>query len=40
MTPSRRFGVHKGRSARRFRGSVSRTKSINVIGWARGGIRL
>lgn len=41
MRPSRRHGVNKGRSAKRFRKHVSHTKAVNVKpGLARGGIRL
>lgn len=37
----KRFSVNKGRSARKFRGQVSRTKYANVkAGPMRGGIRL
>lgn len=38
--PSRRHGVSKGRSARKFRHDSSRTKVINMRGLARGGLRL
>lgn len=40
MKPSRRFGVHKGRAAKKFRRSAGRTKSLNFSGPMRGGIRL
>lgn len=36
----RRHSVNKRRSARKFRGHMSRTKAINMTGPARGGIRL
>lgn len=39
MRPSRRFGVNKKRSARKFRRNVSRTKGANVPGPQRGGYR-
>lgn len=38
MRPSRRFGVNKGKSARKFRKQHSRTKGANMV--SRGGIRL
>lgn len=41
MRPSYRSGVNKGRSARKFRKNVSRTKGANIFpGPMRGGIRL
>lgn len=40
MVPSRRRGVNKGKSARRFRKNVKRTKAANMGGLARGGWRL
>lgn len=41
MRPSKRFGVNKHRSARRFRSNVSRTHPVNVRATVmRGGIRL
>lgn len=40
MRPSYRSGVNKGRSARKFRGHSKRTKSANMKGPMRGGIRL
>lgn len=40
MVPSRRRGVNKGRSARRFRKQVRKTKAANMGGLARGGWRL
>lgn len=41
MRPSRRYGVSKKRSAKRFRKNVSRTKGANLwTGPMRGGIRL
>jgi hypothetical protein len=41
MRPSSRHHVSKGRSARQFRHSVGRTKSVNVkAAPMRGGIRL
>lgn len=40
MRPSRRRGVNKGRSAAKFRRSVSRTKVANIRGLTRGGIRM
>lgn len=40
MSPSRRFGVDKRSSAKRFRKSVGRTKARNMVGPMRGGIRL
>ncbi|WNK14297.1 MAG: hypothetical protein [Microvirus sp.] len=40
MRPSRRHGVNKGKSARTFRKHSSRTKSANMRGPSRGGIRL
>lgn len=41
MRPVQRSHVNKGKSARHFRKSVSRTKAINLrAGLARGGIRL
>lgn len=40
MRPSSRYGVNKGRSARKFRGQMGRTKRLNVIGPNRGGYRL
>lgn len=40
MRPSRRYGVNKGRSAKRFRGHSRRTKARNMIGPNRGGYRL
>nr|QJB20983.1 MAG: hypothetical protein [Microvirus sp.] len=35
----RRYAVNKFRSARRFRGQMSRTKSANMRGPMRGGFR-
>ena len=40
MKPLSRGHVNKGRSARRFRSAVGRTKSVNMRGPMRGGIRL
>lgn len=40
MRPSSRHGVNKGKSARKFRKNVSKTKGPNVRGPMRGGIRL
>lgn len=41
MRPSRRYGVSKRHSARKFRRNVGRTKMINIkAGPMRGGIRL
>lgn len=41
MRPVQRGHVNKGRSARKFRKSVGRTKSANIApGPMRGGIRL
>lgn len=41
MRPVQRGHLNKGRSARKFRSSVSRTKGANLrIGPMRGGIRL
>lgn len=41
MRPSRRSGVSKGRSARKFRRNVRHTKAANMRGQPmRGGIRL
>lgn len=41
MVPSRRHGVSKRRSARKFRAQHGRTKAANVRGGlARGGYRL
>lgn len=40
MYPSRRSGVNKGRSARKFRKQSGRTKAANIGGLARGGWRL
>lgn len=40
MRPVRRKRVHKGRSARQFRGQTRRTKARNMVGPMRGGIRL
>lgn len=41
MRPLSRKGVHKGRSARRFRGQASKTKAVNLHGGVmRGGYRL
>lgn len=41
MRPSKRYGVHKGRSAGQFRRNVSRTHPVNVrVSVMRGGIRL
>lgn len=39
MRPSSRYGVNKGRSAKRFRRNVSRTKGANMNGPNRGGYR-
>ena len=38
MRPSKRFGVSKGKSARKFRKGQSRTNATNMVN--RGGIRL
>lgn len=40
MRPLRRHGVSKGRSARKFKRAAGRTKSVNISGPMRGGIRL
>lgn len=40
MRPLRRGHVSKRRSARKFRGQISRTKAPNVLGPMRGGWRL
>lgn len=41
MRPIKRYGVSKGKSARKFRHNVGHTKSINLVGPVmRGGIRL
>lgn len=41
MYPSRRHGVNKGRSAKKFRNDSRRTKAANMRGGlARGGWRL
>lgn len=40
MRPSRRGHVNKGRSARKFRKHVDKTKMANIKGLARGGWRL
>lgn len=41
MRPVKRSGVNKYKSARKFRGNVSRTKGMNMRGAPmRGGIRL
>jgi len=40
MSPLKRRGVNKSRSASKFRRNVSRTKAANISGLARGGIRL
>lgn len=40
MYPSKRRGVNKGRSARKFRRNVGRTKMANMRGPNRGGYRL
>lgn len=40
MRPSSRKPVHKGKSASKFRHNTTRTKSVNVRGPMRGGIRL
>lgn len=40
MRPVSRRPVNKGRSARKFRSSVGRTKAANLSGPMRGGIRL
>lgn len=40
MRPMSRHHVNKGRSARKFRKHVSKTKARNLIGPMRGGIRL
>lgn len=40
MRPSRRHGVNKRASARKFRSQSKRTKAANVGGLARGGWRL
>lgn len=39
MRPSRRFGVNKKRSARKFKRNISRTKGANVNAPQRGGYR-
>lgn len=40
MRPSRRFGVNKSRSARKFRRHGMKTKAANMKGPNRGGWRL
>lgn len=40
MRPVQRFSVNKHRSARQFRGKVSRTKAANLKSPMRGGWRL
>lgn len=40
MRPSRRRPVNKRRSAAQFRSNSRRTKSANIVGPMRGGIRL
>lgn len=40
MMPLKRRGVSKGRSARKFRKNIRRTKRANVSGPNRGGWRL
>lgn len=40
MKPSTRHSVNKSSSAKSFRGSVSKTKAINLPGVCRGGYRL
>lgn len=40
MKPSKRFGVNKGRSVKKFRRQANRTQPINMRGPMRGGIRL
>lgn len=41
MVPSRRHGVNKKRSARKFKSNIKRTKYANINGGlARGGWRL
>lgn len=41
MYPSKRHGINKNRSAKKFRSQHGRTKQVNVkAGLARGGIRL
>lgn len=40
MRPVKRFGVSKGRSARKFRRNVGRTKGANLVMPMRGGWRL
>lgn len=40
MRPLTRNHVNKGKSAKRFRKSIQRTKSANIAGPMRGGIRL
>lgn len=40
MKPVSRRPVNKGASARKFRGSVQRTRAANMAGPMRGGIRL
>lgn len=41
MRPVKRYGVNKGRSARKFRHSAGRTKMANLHpGPMRGGIRM
>lgn len=39
MRPSRRFGVNKKRSARKFKRNIRRTKGANVAPPQRGGYR-
>jgi len=39
MSPLRRRGVNKGKSARKFRGQSKRTKGANMSQVMRGGIR-
>ena len=40
MRPLRRGPVNKGKSARKFRSKAAMTKSVNIRGVMRGGIRL
>ena len=40
MRPVKRYGVSKGKSAKQFRRNSRRTKSANMTGPMRGGIRL
>lgn len=40
MVPVKRYGVNKGRSARKFRSNTRRTKGANMRNPMRGGWRL